>query len=185
MASDTKPLRLHPHEHVAPRGLLAGLRAPLCSRSVALSHLSTALRLLWNSVFADFPSNGRSPENMASDRKPVRLHPHEHVAPLCLLARLRAPLCSRSVALSHLSTALRLLWNSAFAAFPSNGRSPENVASDRKPLRPHPHEHAAPRCLLAGLRAPLCWRSVALSHLSTALRLLWNSAFADFPSKGR
>jgi len=52
------------------------------------------------------------------------------------------------------------------------------VASDIKPLRLHPHEHLAPRCLLAGLRAPPCSRSVALSHLSTALRLLWNSAFA-------
>ena len=135
MASDTKPLRLHPHEQVAPRCLLTGLRAPICWRSVALSRLSTALRLLWNSVFADFPSNGRSPENMASDRKPVRLHPHEHVAPLCLLARLRVPLCSRSVALSHLSTALRLLWNSAFADFPCNGGSPLRVLSDRKPIR--------------------------------------------------
>ena len=48
------------------------------------------------------------------------------------------------------------------------------MASDRKPLRLHPHEQVAPRCLLAGLMGSLCWRSVELPYLSTAL----NSTFA-------
>ena len=60
---------------------LAWLMGPLYWRSVALSHLSAALRLLWNSAYANLPCNGRSTLRVASDRKPLRLHPHEQVAP--------------------------------------------------------------------------------------------------------